>query len=172
MGAIDMRTKRLPVVIADLNYLGDISERPRNYAYEPPSGIPRTNTVSDLHHVAIRDIRTIAKRVFLDREGFQVVSHETAVRNAFFDEDEIRRVYYPESEDMLRKATGADRVFIFDHTIRRKIPGADGRRDGPRQPVLRVHVDHTEKSGPQRVRDLLPAEADGLLKGRVQVINL
>jgi hypothetical protein len=38
--------------------------------------------------------------------------------------------------------------------------------------VPRVHVDHTAKSGPQRVRDLIPDEADELLKGRVQVINL
>ena len=35
-----------------------------------------------------------------------------------------------------------------------------------------MHVDHTATSGPQRVRDLLPDEADELLKGRVQVINL
>jgi hypothetical protein len=38
--------------------------------------------------------------------------------------------------------------------------------------VQRVHIDHTARSGPQRVRDLLPDEADELLKGRVQVINL
>ena len=46
------------------------------------------------------------------------------------------------------------------------------RVGGPRQPVQRVHIDHTAKSGPQRVRDLLPDEADDLLKGRVQVINV
>jgi hypothetical protein len=41
-----------------------------------------------------------------------------------------------------------------------------------RQPVARVHVDHTAKSGPQRVRDLIPDEAEELLNGRVQIINL
>jgi hypothetical protein len=35
-----------------------------------------------------------------------------------------------------------------------------------------VNVDHTAKSGPQRVRDLLREEAEELLSGRVQVINL
>jgi hypothetical protein len=72
----------------------------------------------------------------------------------------------------LRGITGADRVHIFDHTVRRRVPGAQDRRDGLRQPVARVHVDHTEKSGPQRVRDLLPDEADELLRGRLQIINL
>jgi hypothetical protein len=35
-----------------------------------------------------------------------------------------------------------------------------------------VHVDHTARSGPQRVRDLLADEAETLLKGRVQIVNL
>jgi hypothetical protein len=49
----------------------------------------------------------------------------------------------------------------------------DRRADAPRQPVPRVHVDHTVRSGPQRVRDLLPeAVAEDLLYGRVQIINL
>jgi hypothetical protein len=42
----------------------------------------------------------------------------------------------------------------------------------PRQPATRVHVDHTAKSGPQRVQDFFGEEADELLSGRVQVINL
>jgi hypothetical protein len=48
----------------------------------------------------------------------------------------------------------------------------DRSRDAPRQPATYVHVDHTAKSGPQRVRDLLGADAEELLRGRVQVINL
>ncbi len=47
-----------------------------------------------------------------------------------------------------------------------------GAPDAPRQPATRVHVDQTVKSGPQRVRDLLPDEAERLLAGRVQIINL
>jgi len=35
-----------------------------------------------------------------------------------------------------------------------------------------VHVDHTARSGPQRVRDFFGDAAEELLRGRVQVINL
>jgi hypothetical protein len=35
-----------------------------------------------------------------------------------------------------------------------------------------VHVDHTARSGPQRVRDFFGDEAEELLRGRIQVINL
>ncbi len=90
----------------------------------------------------------------------------------FFDDEEVRRIYYPEVERLVREATGADRVHIFDHTTRRRVPDAETQADAPRQPVRRVHIDPTARSGPQRVRDLLPDEAEELLKGRVQVINL
>jgi hypothetical protein len=164
-------TQQLPAVAAVLNYLASADERPRTYTYDPPPGEPRTTVVSEPHTLPIRDLRPIATSVSLDREGFGLVHHDTAVKD-FYDDDEVKAVYYPEVERALKDATGADRVFIFDHTTRRRIPGTEDNRLGPRQPVARVHVDHTAKSGPQRVRDLLADEADELLRGRVQVINL
>lgn len=161
----------LASVQADMNYLAPMLERPRNYTFEPPPGIPRSNTVNEAHRVSIHDARPVADRVSLDANGFALVDHRSAVRD-FFDGEEVRRVYYPEVERVIRQATGAYRVHIFDHTTRRRIDGAQDRGDAPRQPVQRVHIDHTARSGPQRVRDLLPDEADELLKGRVQVINL
>lgn len=161
----------LPVVEAELNYLTPMTERPRYYAYEPPPGVPSTNMKPEPHRLPIRDVRPVASSISLDAQGFEIVQQRSAVRD-FYDEDEIRRVYYPEAEALLKDVTGAGRVFIFDHTLRRHIPGADDRRDGVRQPARRVHVDHTTKSGPERVRAWLPDEADALLRGRVQVINL
>jgi hypothetical protein len=164
-------TIELPAVEAELNYLAPMTERPRNYTYEPPAGAPRSNVVSEPHKVAIRNARPIAPSISLDVEGFGLVDQVSKVRD-FYDDQEVREIYYPEAEAAIKAATGADRVFIFDHTVRRRVPGAEDRRDGLRQPVARVHVDHTEKSGPQRVRDLIPDEAETLLRGRVQIINL
>jgi hypothetical protein len=159
----------LPYVHAELNYLVPMAERPRNYTYE---GAPPANTAHEAHRVPVHDLRPIAAEVALDREGFALLRHETAVRD-FWDDDEVRRTYYPEAEAAIAAATGASRVFIFDHTRRRRVVGATDRTAGlPRQPATRVHVDHTARSGPQRVRDLLGEEAEALLKGRVQVINL
>jgi hypothetical protein len=161
----------LATVQADMNYLAPMLERPRNYTFEPPPGVPRSNTVNVTHRVPIHDARPVADRVSLDANGFALINHRSAVRD-FFDDEEVRRVYYPEVERVVKQATGAYRVHIFDHTVRRRVDGAQDRSDAPRQPVQRVHIDHTARSGPQRVRDLLPDEADELLKGRVQVINL
>ena len=46
------------------------------------------------------------------------------------------------------------------------------RPASPRQPVTRIHGDYTEISGPQRVRDLMGAEADDLLKRRFAIVNV
>jgi len=172
MDSITRTILDLPHVDAEIYYLAPMAERPRNYTYEPSAGVPRSNTVGEAHTLPVHDVRPIASEVSLDRDGFAVLPHESAVRD-FWDDDEVRRIYYPESAAAIAKATGAARVFIFDHTRRRRVAGANDRTPGvPRQPATRVHVDHTAKSGPQRVRDFFPEEAEELLRGRVQVINL
>jgi hypothetical protein len=114
----------------------------------------------------------VASTLSLEHEGFQLLTAPTRVRD-FSDEEAIRTRYYAETIALLEELTGASRVVVFDHTIRRRIPGATDRATGiPRQPVPRVHNDYTVKSGPQRVRDLLGEEADSLLHKRFSVINV
>ncbi len=163
---------QLPYVEAELNYLAPMAERPRYYAYEPEPGEPRSNLTPEPHQMHIHSLRPIADELGLDVQGFALLEQRSAVRD-FWDDDEVRRVYYPEAERFLIEATGASRIFIFDHLQRRRVPGQQDRsRSAPRQPATRVHVDHTARSGPQRVRDLMGDEAEELLKGRVQVINM
>jgi len=163
---------QLPYVEAELNYLAPMTERPRYYAYEPQPGEPHSNLTPEPHQMHIHSLRPIADDLGLDVQGFALLEQRSAVRD-FWDDDEVRRVYYPEAERFLKEATGASRIFIFDHLQRRRVPGQQDRsRSGPRQPATRVHVDHTDRSGPQRVRDLMGDEAEELLKGRVQVINM
>ena len=161
-----------PHVDAPLHYVAHAAERLRSYTYDPPEGVARSNIVPETHIVPIYSLRPIAADLSLDREGFELL-HRPTVMGDFYDEAQIRDIYYKETERLIAEATGASRVFIFDHTVRRRVRGADDRAPGqPRQPAGRVHVDHTAKSGAQRVRDFFPDEAEALLKGRVQVINV
>jgi hypothetical protein len=171
MGLQNEKIAALSFVTADLNYLTPPLDRPRTYTFEPPSGEPKSNIVPEPHSLPIYDIRPVSGTVSLDAEGFALVRQTTSVKD-FYDDDEVKSVYYPEAEKLIKAATGADRVFIFDHTVRKRVQGAADHAGGLRQPVARVHVDHTARSGPQRVRDLIPDEAEELLKGRVQIINL
>src|SRR3954453_8634612 len=165
-------TDNLPYVEAELNYLGATAERPHYYAYDRAETDPPSHMPLEPHKVPIHDLRPVAHELSLDVHGFALAEQRSAVRD-FWDDDEVRRVYYPEAEAFIKQVTGAARVFIFDHLQRRRVPGLTDRSRGmPRQPATRVHVDHTARSGPQRVRDLLGDEAEELLLGRVQVVNL
>lgn len=157
-------------VEAKLNYLTPMTERPFSYRYPPPEGMPQTNISHTPYALSIADGRPQAAEFTVDREGFQLVEEPTAVKN-FFDEAEVRSVYYGEVEALLKRVTGAEKVVIFDHTLR-SAPRAKESK-GVREPVRAVHNDYTELSGPQRVRDLLPpAEAEQRLHARFAEINV
>jgi hypothetical protein len=164
--------EHLPRVAAGLRYLEPMVEKPRTLEFDPPPGVPKTTAVYREHTVEIRDVRPVASTLSLEHEGFQLLTAPTSVEN-FDDDAVIRTRYYAETISLLEELTGASRVVVFDHTIRRRVPGATDRSTGiPRQPVPRVHNDYTQKSGPQRVRDLLGDEADELLQKRFAVINV
>jgi hypothetical protein len=163
---------QLPYVHAALSYIEPMSGKPLSLEYEPPPGVPRRTAVYREHTVAIRDVRPVASALSLEREGFQLVTAASSVGD-FSDPEVFQTRYYAETVSLLEELTAASRVVVFDHTIRRRMPGATDRTTGnPRQPVPRVHNDYTVKSGPQRVRDLLGDEASELLRRRFSVINV
>jgi hypothetical protein len=153
-----------------LTYLVDTGVRPVSYNYEPPPGVPQRSGIYAEHKIQVVNGRRWPEAAFsLDRQGFLFRRHETAVVD-FYDPAEIEQVYYPEVEALLKQATGAEKVVTFDHTLR---VGPARHKKGQREPVRRVHNDYTLKSGPQRVRDLLPAaEAEERLKHRFAIINV
>ena len=69
----------------------------------------------------------------LDLQGFAVTRQQSAVTN-FYDADEVRRVYYPEVERMVREFTGAVKVHVFDHNVRSR-PMAKRHENGAQEPV-------------------------------------
>ena len=153
-----------------LNYLADSSERPVLYTYEPPTGVPRMTGKSEPRSVLIRNAR-LAEEPSLDTQGFQLVRHETAVRD-FYDRAEVEKTYYPEIEALLKEATGAEKVVVFDHQVRNIELSQQGQRNA-REYVHTVHNDYTAKSGPRRVQDHLPpAEAEERLRHRFAEINV
>ncbi len=159
--------ENLPYVEAVLNYLTPMAEKPVNYTYEPPASIPRHNGVYEAHKLPIRDARPISRHLSLDREGFAYTSSHSAVHD-FYDEDEVRRVYYKEAEELLADVTGAKKVVVFDHNIR--------NAQRAKEPVKRVHNDFTAKSGYSRASAVLTAletdNPDHLLQNRFSIINV
>ncbi len=154
-------------VTAALNFYVDDGTTPINRVTE--KGLERGGEYRQ-HLLAVRDGRAVRDSLSLEREGFELWGHDTKVKD-FFDMDEVERVYNPEVEALIKKATGAKRVVVFDHTVRVENEEVRGEK-GVREPVLFVHNDYTHESGPQRVRDFLPDEADDLLQRRFAVVQV
>lgn len=168
-----MLAATLPSVVAELNYLKAGQGRPVSYTFEPPPGTPWVTGELEPRRVTIRDGRPLValNELTLDRSGFTQISHRSAL--ADFSRDEtIRDIYYRESEALLRDLTGAEKIVVFDHTLRDSAQGS--RRTAElREPVRRVHNDQTFVSAPRRVRDHLPPEeAEERLKQRFAIVNL
>lgn len=119
------------------------------------------------HSRDVSNLRGKEHEFTTDNCGFTVYNYP-AKEKLFTDEKAVQKGYYQEVESMLReKIPGIKKVFLFDHTIRRR------KKDSPRQPVQQVHVDQTPGAAEARVRRHLPAaEADELVKGRYQIINV
>jgi len=112
----------------------------------------------------------LLKGLSLDRDGFELATEESAVSD-FYDDSQIEGLYRREVEALVKQATGASRTHCFDHTRRAACSQTRGQH-GTREPSAVVHNDYTDKSGPQRVRDILGAEAEELLTRRIAIVNV
>ena len=155
---------------ATLNYIVDDGSKVFTITAGPGGQDVRSGGTPDPRRVIIHNGRPHAETFILEGDGFHFVQHDTKVAD-FYDEEQIRRVYYQEMEALIKAESGARRVVVFDHTLR--TADSDLRETKKiREVVSRVHNDYTEWSGPQRVRDLLPDEADELLKNRFAIIQV
>lgn len=155
---------------ATVNYIANDGQELFTYTGGPGSLDVRTGGTVDPRQVTIHNARRAGDRFTLDRDGFRFVRHDTKMAD-FFDEAEVRRVYYPEMGALVKAESGAKRVVVFDHTLR---TADDDLREARkiREVVRRAHNDYTEWSGPQRVRDLLPQEAEVLLQRRFAIVQV
>ena len=89
---------------ASVTYINPTTgERNRNYDFKD-------------YTVKIENVRGKEDTVSLDTTGFQFI-HAPTKHKSFTDTAEIEKEYYPESIEIIKKATGASRVVIFDHSM-------------------------------------------------------
>jgi hypothetical protein len=98
------QTETLLHVAGVLNYLKPTSEKPRTDAFEQAGGT--RNPAHEAHTVRVHDMRPVAAHLSLDREGFALIDHSSAVAD-FGDERQVRGIYYPEAERLVAQVTAA-----------------------------------------------------------------
>jgi hypothetical protein len=158
-------------VRAVLNYTRDIGVKPVNYTFDPPAGVPRSSGEVDSRTVTIRNARGF-RDLTLDISGFETIWHRSTLTDweSFQNSERVKAIDYPEVEAALKSHTGADKVVIFDHTLRDSTVEQGGA--ALREPVRRVHDDQTFASAPRRVaRHLAPDETAWRLQRRFAIVN-
>jgi hypothetical protein len=158
---------------AGLKFLAD---RSAPLVYVPSKGGgDETEHIGNFHtrEVAIQNGRRALAATDLDREGFVLQAHESAVAD-FYEDAALREIYHGELEGILRGVTGARRVEVFDDT-RRSSCSRQQRARGIREPANIVHNDYTAASGPRRLADHFagsPTTLRDLQARRFAIVNV
>lgn len=127
---------------------------PRQASDEPPfyrsaadEGFEVCNFTQQPHSVTVHDARPLRDSFQLDTHGFAFAVDSDGSRPEILetiragDKEAVRDVYYPLVEQIIKRETGASRVVIFDHTVRRREASLAGKNpDGREQPASTVSV--------------------------------
>lgn len=105
-------------------------------------GYPSQNFENQEYTVHVVDARPNKAAFNLDKHGFAYHDDDElsadvlgAVRSK--DKALVARIYYPIVENIIKKATGANHIVIFDHTYRKRNPSMDMKENpnGREQPA-------------------------------------
>jgi hypothetical protein len=106
-------------VSASLNYFSPPKDGSTPHSYinkpDPASGVSQYNWEFNEQEVEIEDLRGHEGTASLDTTGFHFGIHP-AKHQAFTDDKDIEREYYPESIELIKSVTGASQVVLFDHS--------------------------------------------------------
>lgn len=143
----------MTAIDAQLAYLVRDGARAEHRIYPPSSGRPLVRPRQRYYTMPVLDGRDMAPAARLRDAGFELVQHATEVDD-LYDNNKVRATYYDEVVALLKAATGALEVVVFDHNQRSARRAAAGEH-GIRTPVDAAHVDYTPASGPRRAKEIL-----------------
>jgi hypothetical protein len=169
-------------VVADMRFLEpwDKSKGNPYIRAEPGEGYDLINFTWKDHTVHIADARPKTTEFDLDTHGFtytnDAIDVDMVAAPRENKQDFLKAAYYSRVESFIRNLTGAQKIIIFDHTLRKRRMELDKTENtnGKEQPATMVHCDQAEKGALRRLKLNIGADedVDTLLKGRVQMLNV
>lgn len=124
------------------------------YRTDPDEGYDVKNFEWLPYKVHVQDARPRMSEFTLDDSGFAFkadsASGDPAIIEALNENDDenVRKLYYPHVERLIKEVTGASEVLVFNHTVRRRDPsiGLFGGGKGRQQPASTVSLSSVDKS--------------------------
>lgn len=118
------------------------------------------------HTMTLTDARPLQPELSIDRNGFALLNHTTAVQD-FFDPAEVERVFFAEVVDLAKRLNGAAHAVAFGPVPRSDDPAF---KQG-RLPAFGAHVDYGRRTIEEMARPLLGTRADYWFGKRVVLMN-
>jgi hypothetical protein len=118
------------------------------------------------HQMTLTDARSVRDALSIDRNGFALLNHTTAVTD-FFDPAQVDNVFIPEVLELAKQLNGAAHAVSFGAVPRTDDPAS---RQG-RLPAFGAHVDYGRRTIEEMARPLLGELADYWFTRRVVLMN-
>ncbi|KAF2656294.1 putative CmcJ-like methyltransferase [Lophiostoma macrostomum CBS 122681] len=151
------------------------AEKPYSLRFEPPPNFASSNIKLENHPITVRNIRACQSPPKLTRNGFGIVPFHSRMGYDDFEDDElVKEVYLREAADLLRVLLGANKVQIFEHTVRKQhetFPISTGEAYRWNQPTSIAHVDTTVQWAVDMAAQLNSDQPD-ITAERIQCVNL
>ena len=106
MAQVEQVPGSLDTVKAKLTYATHADQNPLAESSEVDGRIEYRDGDFVQQEVTIHNGREAAEPFSLEQHGFQLMRHTSAVTD-FRDQDEIRTIYYPEMERLIKEVSGA-----------------------------------------------------------------
>ena len=89
-------------IIAEIPYTLPTGEKLVNESFGPKNIHGRRTGTVELKPMTVRNGRLIAESLSLEQQGLVLVEHKTKVTD-FFDEEQVKSIYYPEIENLIKR---------------------------------------------------------------------
>jgi len=149
-------------------------EKPYSLRFTPPSAFPPSNIKLTNHDIIIKDVRTCSEPLNFFKHGLQLLPFQSKLPYEQFDDDDaVKRIYLREVANLIKEFLGAQKVQIFEHTVRKRhaeFPISTGESYRWNQPTSIAHVDTTTSWAVNMARQLNPNKP-GIENLRIQFVK-
>jgi hypothetical protein len=149
-------------------------EKPYSLRFTPSSAFPPSNIKLANHNITVKDVRARSQPLEFFQNGMQLLTFQSQLPYAQFDDDEaVKRVYLREVANLIKDFLGAQKVQIFEHTVRKRhaeFPISTGESYRWNQPTSIAHVDTTMSWAVDMAKQLNPNRMD-IGKERIQCVK-
>ena len=147
-------------IIADLHFIKPDNSIQPEVIYTGGENPQIYNEAYQFMPASIIDARALSNNSFsIHKHGFELTTF-TPQHTDFDNTETTSDLYYKEVAQLIKEKTAANHVYVFDHTVRKAIPGST------RRPAYHIHNDYTHESGLRVAEESIGSDTFAAMAGK------